>query len=57
MSAFEVPQGRLETPFHARLVELDTVNQWHEWKGYTTPDALYCSETEYFAIRNSDRRV
>ena len=53
MSVIEVPQGRLRTPFHARLAELDTVNEWHEWKGYTTPDALYCAETEYFAIRNS----
>ena len=53
MSAFEVQQTRLQTPFHSRLAALDTVNQWHEWKGYTTPDALYCSETEYFAIRNS----
>ena len=53
MSIIEVPQGRLKTPFHARMAALDTLNEWHEWKGYTTPDALYCAETEYFAIRNS----
>lgn len=53
MSIIEVPQGRLETPFHSRLVELDSLNEWHNWKGYTTPDALYCAETEYFAIRNA----
>lgn len=53
MSIVEVPQGRLQTPFYSRQVELDTLNEWHNWKGYTTPDALYCAETEYFAIRNA----
>lgn len=49
----EVPQGRLRTPFYDRLAALDTLNAWHSWKGYTTPDELYCAETEYFAIRNA----
>jgi len=53
MSAIEVPQGRLRTPFYSRLAALDTQNAWHDWKGYTVPDALYCADTEYFAIRNS----
>jgi len=53
MSITEVPQGRLKTPFHARLTAVDTLNTWHDWKGYTTPDELYCAETEYFAIRNA----
>jgi len=53
MSITEVPQGRLKTPFHARLAAVDTLNTWHDWKGYTTPDELYCAETEYFAIRNA----
>jgi len=53
MSVFEVPQGRLTTPFYDRMKAVDTINSWHEWKGYTTPDELYCSETEYFALRNS----
>jgi len=53
MSAFEVHQGRLRTPFHSRLEKLDTLNSWHEWKGYSAADALYCEEMEYFAIRNS----
>lgn len=53
MTIQEVPQGRLRTPFYSRMSELDTVNSWHEWKGYTTPDELYCAETEYFAIRNA----
>jgi aminomethyltransferase len=53
MSATEVPQGRLKTPFYARLAALDTLNAWHDWKGYTTPDELYCAEMEYFAIRNA----
>ena len=53
MSIQEVPQGRLRTPFHSRLSKLDTLNTWHEWKGYSSADALYCAETEYFAIRNA----
>ncbi len=53
MTIQEVPQGRLRSPFYARLSALDTINSWHEWKGYTTPDELYCAETEYFAIRNA----
>ena len=47
-----VPQGPLKTPFYPRVEKLDTVNQWHEWKGYSSPDALYCEDLEYFAIRN-----
>ncbi len=53
MSAQQVAQGRLVTPFYQRVRELDTINRWHEWKGYTVPDELYCAETEYFAIRNA----
>jgi aminomethyltransferase len=53
MTIAEVNQGRLQTPFYSRLAALDTVNEWHNWKGYTTPGELYCAETEYFAIRNS----
>ena len=53
MSGFEVPQRRLRTPFYERLAALDTLNKWHEWKGYTVPDALYCADDEYFAIRNA----
>ncbi len=48
-----VYQRRLKTPFYSRLEKLDFLNQWHEWKGYSSADALYCSETEYFAIRNA----
>ncbi len=48
-----VNQGRLRTPFYERMSKIDTVNSWHNWKGYSTPDELYCSETEYFAIRNA----
>ena len=53
MAVIEVPQGRLASPFHDRQVALDTLNRWHEWKGYTVPDALYDAEIEYFAIPNS----
>ena len=53
MKVREVVQGRLVSPFYSRQRELDTVNRWHEWKGYTVPDELYCAELEYFAIRNA----
>ena len=53
MTIQEVHQGRLQSPFYSRLVALDSINSWHNWKGYTTPDELYCSETEYFAVRNA----
>ena len=53
MSVFEVPQGRLKTPFYERMKAVDTLDTWHDWKGYTTPDELYCGETEYFALRNT----
>jgi aminomethyltransferase len=50
---FEVPQGRLKSPFYEKMKAVDTVNAWHTWAGYLTPDELYCGETEYFAIRNT----
>jgi len=53
MSIQEVHQGRLRTPFHSKLEKLDTLNNWHEWKGYSSADALYCADMEYFAIRNA----
>ncbi|MDH3337518.1 MAG: aminomethyltransferase family protein, partial [Gammaproteobacteria bacterium] len=53
MTIQEVHQGRLRTPFFSRISALDTVNQWHEWKGYSSADTLYCEDTEYFAIRNA----
>ena len=53
MTAQQVFQGRLQSPFYSRMSALDTVNQWHEWKGYSAADLLYCEETEYFAIRNA----
>jgi len=48
-----VHQGRLKSPFYSRLEKLDTVNEWHEWKGYSSANSLYCENTEYFAIRNA----
>ena len=53
MSRAEVELGRLRSPFHGRLEQLDTLNNWHEWKGYSSADALYCPDMEYFAIRNA----
>ena len=53
MNSQQVHQGRLKTPFYSRLAKLDTVNEWHEWKGYSSADSLYCADTEYFAIRNA----
>ena len=53
MKPGQVHQGRLKTPFYKRLAALDSVNRWHEWKGYTVPDELFCEDMEYFAIRNA----
>ena len=53
MKSQPVHQGRLQTPFYSRLRELDSVNEWHAWKGYSSANELYCADTEYFAIRNS----
>ena len=53
MKSQPVHQGRLKTPFYSRLRELDFVNEWHQWKGYSSANELYCADTEYFAIRNS----
>jgi aminomethyltransferase len=49
----EVEQGRRRSPFYARLAPLDRLNTWHEWKGYSSADAFYDADLEYFAIRNS----
>ena len=53
MNPQAVHQGRMESPFHSRLKAMDTVNEWHQWKGFTAANELYCAETEYFAIRNA----
>jgi len=49
----EVPQGRLKSPFFSRQAELDRLNRWHEWKGYSSADGFYDTALEYFSIRNS----
>ena len=43
----------LQTPFHSRVAKACELNQWDEWKGYTTPAAYTEVEQEYFAVRNS----
>jgi aminomethyltransferase len=53
MTIQEVQQDRKRSPFYARQAELDRLNNWHEWKGYSSADAFYVPELEYFAIRNS----
>jgi aminomethyltransferase len=53
MNPVVVDQGRKRSPFYSRLCALDRLNTWHAWKGYTSTDALYDADLEYFAIRNS----
>jgi aminomethyltransferase len=43
----------LETPFHARLAELNVNNDWYSWSGYKAPLTLSDEELEYFAIRST----
>ena len=53
MSELQIPKRLLQTPFHSRVALACEVNQWEDWKGYTTPSAYTNVELEYFAIRNS----
>ena len=32
---------------------LKMCTRWHQWKGYSSANELYCADTEYFAIRNA----
>ena len=53
MTAQHINTGRLKTPFYPRIAELDSLNTWHNWAGYSSAEALYCEDMEYFAVRNS----
>lgn len=53
MTIQEVEQGRLKSPFYPRQAEIDRLNRWHEWKGYSSADGFYDTTLEYFSIRNS----
>lgn len=53
MTIQEVAQGRLRSPFYPRQAELDRLNKWHDWKGYSSADGFYDTSLEYFSIRNS----
>ena len=53
MTIQEVQQDRRKSPFYSRQEKLDKLNQWHEWKGYSSAKAFYSSEMEYFAVRNT----
>ncbi|MGB1424323.1 MAG: aminomethyltransferase family protein [Pseudomonadales bacterium] len=43
----------LETPFHSRVKELCQINDWGNWMGFTTPNAFFDVELEYFAVRST----
>ena len=43
----------LETPFHSRVEAMCDMNDWGNWMGYTTPNAYFDVELEYFAIRST----
>jgi aminomethyltransferase len=43
----------LTTPFHSRVAAACELNSWGSWKGYTTPDAYFDVELEYFAVRST----
>ena len=40
----------LQTPFHSRIVKACEINQWDDWRGYTTPNAFTDIEQEYFVL-------
>ncbi len=43
----------LTTPFHSRVAAMCPINEWGNWMGYTTPNAYFDVELEYFAIRST----
>lgn len=43
----------LKTPFHSRIEQANEMNAWGNWMGYTTPDAYFDVELEYFAVRST----
>ncbi len=43
----------LPTPFHSRVEAMCELNDWGNWMGYTTPNAYFDVELEYFAIRST----
>lgn len=43
----------MPSPFHERMAAANELNEWYNWKGYTSPIAFTDVELEYFAIRNS----
>lgn len=43
----------VQTAFHARTSAANVLNEWHSWKGYTSADAYFDAELEYFACRNA----
>jgi len=53
MNAPERHTMLLTTPFHSRVEALCDVNDWGNWMGYTTPNAYFDVELEYFAIRST----
>jgi aminomethyltransferase len=53
MTPSAINTGRLRSPFYPCLEKLDSLNTWNNWAGYSSAQALYCEDMEYFAIRNS----
>jgi aminomethyltransferase len=43
----------LTTPFHSRVEAMCDLNDWGNWMGYTTPNAYFDVELEYFAVRST----
>ena len=53
MSAPQRDTMLLPTPFHSRVEAMCELNDWGNWMGYTTPNAFFDVELEYFAIRST----
>ena len=53
MSAESRDHMLLTTPFHSRIQQACEINDWGIWMGYTTPNAYFDVELEYFAIRST----
>ena len=53
MTGTGVELDRYRSPFQPRMDEIDRLNRYHEWKGYSSADGFYDTVLEYFSTRNS----
>ncbi len=53
MKPQSISTSMARTAFHTRTAAANRLNRWHSWKGYTSSDAYFDTDLEYFACRNA----